>query len=92
MLGVPNEEIQSIASSQDYANTWIQNNMQNYGDVNFRYIAIGNEIEPNGPYAQFLFSGMENIQTAIYSADLGYKNIKVFTPIYQPLQSPTLHQ
>ena len=51
MLGVPNEELQSTASRQDYANTWIQNNVQNYGDVNFRYIAAGNEIEPNNPYA-----------------------------------------
>ena len=51
MLGVPNKELQSTASSQDYANTWIQNNVQNYGDVNFRYIAVGNEIEPNNPYA-----------------------------------------
>ena len=83
MLGVPNEELQSTASSQDYANTWIQNNVQNYGDVNFRYIAIGNEIEPNGPHAQFHFLAMENIQTAIYNADLGYKNIKVSTLIYQ---------
>ena len=83
MLGVPNEELQSTASSQDYANTWIQNNVQNYGDVNFRYIAIGNEIEPNGPHAQFHFLAMENIQTAIYNTDLRYKNIKVSTLIYQ---------
>uniref|UniRef100_A0A7N2L3I7 glucan endo-1,3-beta-D-glucosidase n=2 Tax=Quercus lobata TaxID=97700 RepID=A0A7N2L3I7_QUELO len=83
MLGVPNEELQSTASSQDYANTWIQNNVQNYEDVNFKYIAIGNKIEPNSPYAQFLFSAMENIQTIIYNANLGYKNIKVSTPNYQ---------
>nr|POE90278.1 glucan endo-1,3-beta-glucosidase, basic isoform [Quercus suber] len=90
MLGVPHEELQSTASSQDYANTRIQNNVQNCGDVNFRHVAVGNEIEPNGPYAQFLFSAMENIQTAIYNADLGYKNIKASTPFYQPLQSPTV--
>ena len=27
---------------------------------------------------------MQNIGTAIYNAGLGYKNIKVSTPIYQP--------
>ena len=84
MLGILDKELKRIASSQDYANTWIQNNVQNYGDVTFRYIPVGNEIKPDGPYAQFLFLVMQNIRTAIYNAGLGYKNIKVSTPIYQP--------
>ena len=59
MLGIPDKELKRIASSQDYANTWIQNNVQNYGDVTFRYITVGNEIKPDGPYAQFLFLAMQ---------------------------------
>ena len=82
MLGILDKELKRIASSQDYANTWIWNNVQNYGDVTFRYIAIGNEIKPHGPYAQFLFPTMQNIWTAVYNASLG-KKIQVSTPINQ---------
>ena len=93
MLGVPDEELQNIASSQDYANTWIRNNVQNYGDVKFRYIAVGNEIRPDGPYAQFLFSAMQNIQTAIIMLALEERISKSPPPFIKlPLQSPTLHQ
>ncbi|KAL8108538.1 hypothetical protein AgCh_024848 [Apium graveolens] len=36
VLGVPNYQLQSIASGQDKANQWIQNNVQNFPDINFR--------------------------------------------------------
>ncbi|XP_050242487.1 glucan endo-1,3-beta-glucosidase, basic isoform-like [Quercus robur] len=82
MLGIPDKELKRIASSQDYTNTWIPNNAQNYGDVTFKYIAVGNKIKLDDPYVQFLFPAMKNIQTAIYNASLGKKN-QVSTPINQ---------
>ena len=59
MLCVPNEELQSIASSQDYANTWIQNNVQNYGDVKFffeRISTIASSLDNNQNLLYFSFS------------------------------------
>ncbi|KAF5179923.1 Glucan endo-1,3-beta-glucosidase, partial [Thalictrum thalictroides] len=74
MLGVPNPQLQALASDASAATRWVQTNVRNYWpDVKIRYIAVGNEVSPvngNAQYVSFLRPAMQNIYNAISSAGL----------------------
>ncbi|XP_059649658.1 glucan endo-1,3-beta-glucosidase-like [Cornus florida] len=85
ILDVPNSDLQALASD---ASTWVQTNVKAYSpDVKFRYISVGNEVDPNNgnaPYVQFVLPAMKNIHSAIVAAGL-QDQIKVSTATYSGL-------
>ncbi|GLJ18436.1 hypothetical protein SUGI_0326660 [Cryptomeria japonica] len=82
IVGVGNSELQAVASSQDSANGWVNDNIKPfYPSTNIKYIAVGNEVlgtSSNAQYVSFLVSAIKNIQTALENANL-QNNIKVST-------------
>ena len=86
VIGVRNEDIQSIANDVSSATNWVQNNILKYSqDVKFRYIVVGNEINPsNDATSKFVLLAMHNIYTALASFNL-QNQIKVSTAIQMSL-------
>ena len=81
VVGVPNEDIQSLANVASAAAEWVENNIQKYSqDVKIRYIVVGNEIKPNYEQAQYVLPAMQNIYDALAHASL-HSQIKVSTAI-----------
>lgn len=83
ILGVPNSDLQSVATNASSAAQWVSSNILTYSsDVKFRYIAVGNEVIPTSDpsTAQYVGPAMQNIHDAISAVSLG-DQIKVSTAI-----------
>ncbi|KAI8021371.1 Glucan endo-1,3-beta-glucosidase [Camellia lanceoleosa] len=69
-LGVSNQDIPSIALSQDAAKSWFATNLEPYlNDIVFSYITVGNEAIP-GDYASYIASAMQNLQNILNAGNL----------------------
>ncbi|CAN0885089.1 Glucan endo-1,3-beta-glucosidase [Linum grandiflorum] len=63
VLDVPNGDIPSLASD---ATAWVQTNILSYYPaVQFRYIAVGNEVGPNDPVACSVLQAITNINNIL---------------------------
>ncbi|KAM3694803.1 hypothetical protein ACJW31_07G083500 [Castanea mollissima] len=80
IVGVPNDSLQALANLSAAAD-WVQRNIKDYSsNVEFKYIAVGNEVNPTSETAQFVLPAMQNIYKAI--TDAGLQNqIKVSTAV-----------
>ncbi|KAK9988785.1 hypothetical protein SO802_029024 [Lithocarpus litseifolius] len=79
IIGILNNNLQALTDATAATN-WVQNNIRNYSDVKFKYIAVGNEVHPGDAEAQFVLTAMQNIHNAIVAANL-QNQIKVSTAI-----------
>ncbi|CAO2181776.1 unnamed protein product [Urochloa humidicola] len=77
IMDLPNSDLASIASDPNAAATWVQNNVQAFPGVSFRYIAVGNEVA--GGDTGNILPAMRNINAALSNAGLG--SIKVSTAV-----------
>ncbi|KAM7468849.1 hypothetical protein LguiA_007032 [Lonicera macranthoides] len=87
ILDVPNDGLQSLASNPAVAAAWVQTNIQAFPDVKFKYISVGNEVDPNkdtSQYTGYVLLAMQNVHNAIVSAGL-QDQIRVSTATYTGL-------
>ncbi|XP_028751469.1 probable glucan endo-1,3-beta-glucosidase BG5 [Neltuma alba] len=69
-LGIRNEDLPAMAASMEPVNTWFKTYVEPYlDDVDFAYIAVGNELVP-GDLANYVLPVMQNFQTLLDAQNL----------------------
>lgn len=93
MVAIPNDQLASM-TNYDSAKKWVARNVTHYltnGDVDIRYVAVGNEpflASYNGSFDNLTFPALQNIQNALNEAGLGAK-VKATVPLNADVyQSP----
>ncbi|XP_047323598.1 glucan endo-1,3-beta-glucosidase-like [Impatiens glandulifera] len=87
ILDAPN--VKDLGSDPSFASQWVQANVIAYSsDVYFRYIAVGNEVNPGTEASRFVYPAMQNVYKALVSAGLE-DQIKVSTATYSALLGVT---
>ncbi|QHO37740.1 hypothetical protein HN51_004287 [Arachis hypogaea] len=85
ILGVPNSDLQGLATNSDSARQWVQRNVLSFWpSVKIKYITVGNEVRPVGDstswMAQYVLPAIQNVYQAIRAQGL-HDQIKVSTAI-----------
>ncbi|CAM0885292.1 unnamed protein product [Alopecurus aequalis] len=80
ILDTGNDDLAKLAASPANAAAWVKTNIQSHKNVNFKYIAVGNEVPDQGGKLTDILPAMNNIQTALLNA--GISGIKVSTAVH----------
>lgn len=80
ILDTGNENLASLAASASNAAAWVEANIQSHTNVNFKYIAVGNEVPQQGGNTKDILPAMKNIDAALSNA--GITGVKVSTAVH----------
>ncbi|GAB2240024.1 hypothetical protein Droror1_Dr00020542 [Drosera rotundifolia] len=85
MVGIPNEELGSVAGSAEAADAWVKGKLVGFvgrNGVDVRYIAVGNEpflTSYSGQYQSYVMPALLNLQQSLVKANLA-SYIKLVVP------------
>ncbi|CAN1173424.1 Glucan endo-1,3-beta-glucosidase, partial [Linum perenne] len=84
-LDIPIDEAYPMAKSPEGADLWVKAHIKPYindtinGNVKFRYISVGNEVDPLDPSFQLIVPAIKNLQKSLVS--VGLNDTKVSTTL-----------